>query len=93
MELSPSNIVGLKVASDRRAMDLIDQWKGGKGLEEISGKAIRASSAVILICTSEEGANARLDGGRAVERLWMSAKRSGVFRPSYFGAHLYDAYA
>ncbi|MBK8581510.1 MAG: Rv1355c family protein [Flavobacteriales bacterium] len=77
MELSTSNIVGLKVASDRRAMDLIDQWKGGKGLEEISGKAIRASSAVILICTSEEGANARLDGGRAVERLWMSANAAG----------------
>jgi nitroreductase len=77
MELSASNIVGLKVASDRRAMDLIDRWGAGKGLEEISGKAIRSASAVILVSTLEDTHASRLKGGRAVERLWMAANAEG----------------
>ena len=78
MELRPADEAGLRVASDPRAMQLIDTWRVGKGLEGISGPVIRVSSGAVLISMSVDTALERVNGGRALERLWMAANAEGL---------------
>ncbi len=78
MELRPVDLAGMQVASDPRAIALIDQWRGGKGFEGISAPAIRMSSAAALISVTDNTKQGRLNGGRAMERLWMRAHAEGL---------------
>ncbi len=78
MELRPVDLAGMQVASDPRAIELIDQWRGGKGFEGISAPAIRMSSAAALISVTDNTKQGRLNGGRAMERLWMRANAEGL---------------
>jgi hypothetical protein len=77
LELSIMDQAGLRIAADPRAMDLVDRWKGGQGLERLSGRAIRGASACVLVSMADDTVADRIAGGRAVERLWMTANEAG----------------
>ncbi len=77
MELNPMGIAGMQVASDLKAIELVNAWGGGKGMEDISGRAVRSASAVLLVSAASDSLADRLAGGRAVERLWMKANAEG----------------
>ncbi|HEY0979026.1 MAG TPA: Rv1355c family protein [Flavobacteriales bacterium] len=77
LEVSIADDAGLRVAADPKAMALIDDWRGGRGLERLSGRALRAASGVALISVAQDDPLGRLNGGRAAERLWMAANAAG----------------
>ncbi|MFT3885672.1 MAG: hypothetical protein QM724_09645 [Flavobacteriales bacterium] len=77
LELSVMDQAGLRIASDPRAMALVDRWQGGRGLERLSSRAIRASSACALVSIAGDSLADRITGGRAVERLWTTANSAG----------------
>lgn len=77
LEIGPVDVAGLKVAADPRAMALVDSWQAGHGLERLARRSIQAASAVILVSISGDSVQERLAGGRAVERLWMTANAEG----------------
>lgn len=78
LELRPVDLAGMQVASDPRAIELTDRWRGGKGFEGISAPAIRMSSAAALVSINDYSRPGRLNGGRAMERLWMAANAEGL---------------
>lgn len=77
-ELTLSERTGMSVASDPLAMGHLRSWKGGKGFENMSGPGIRSSSAVVLVSIPENTMRHRLEGGRAVERVWLKATELGL---------------
>lgn len=70
-ELGPSDITGLEVVSDPEVLDLINQWKGGKGIEKVSREAVKASSAIGLITMPDISKGQILSGGQAAMRAWI----------------------
>lgn len=73
LELSPADRAGLQLCRDWAALDLVRRIGGGHGLEKASGKAIAGASAVGLITMPRRTAAAYFWGGRAVERVWLTA--------------------
>ncbi len=78
MELRPVDLAGMQVAADPRAIGLIDKWRTGKGLENISRPVIQASPAAILISYTNDTHAERLRAARAMERVWLSANADGL---------------
>lgn len=78
LELTASERVGLRMAASPLAMSAIRGIGGGKALEKISAKAVRATSAVALLTVPAVNRRHCLDGGRAAERLWLKATELGV---------------
>lgn len=76
-ELTSSERLGMTVASDPAAVALLNQWDAGAGFENMSGPAIRSSSAVALVCTPSYAPHDLLCGGRALQRMWLQATELG----------------
>jgi hypothetical protein len=81
LELTIADEAALRIAADGNAMSLVDQWNGGRAFEKFSHKGIMSASAVAVVCTSGNSALDRLNGGRAAQRVWLTAALHGV------GAH------
>jgi nitroreductase len=73
LELLPMQEAALRVVSDRKAMDLIDGWQAGQGLERSAAFPVMNASAMLLLSTANDDAPAHLDAGRALERMWLRA--------------------
>lgn len=78
MEMRPTDLAGLQVASDPRAIELLNRWKGGKGLENVSAPAIKASSAAMLVTAQRDSLPDRIQASRLFQRLWMAANAIGL---------------
>lgn len=78
MEMRPADLAGLQVAADPRAIGLVNRWKGGKGLENVSAPAIKASSAAMLVSVDADSVPGRLHASRLFQRLWMMANAQGL---------------
>ena len=78
LEMSLNDVAGLRIASDPRAMALVDAWGGGSAFERFSTRAVRAASAVVLVAVDDDRTTSRLMGGRAAERFWTAANLAGV---------------
>lgn len=83
LELTPVDLVGLRVASSMGVMDLVNKVRGGRALERPSRKAIAAASAVgLLTVPGGHTPQAMYEGGRALQRLWLTATALGyAFQP------------
>jgi len=75
LELSATDQAGMRVAKEVEAITLLNKWKKGKGFEKISGKNLEAASAIGFIALPKHSASSYLQGGRLVERLWLSATK------------------
>ncbi|MCB0811079.1 MAG: hypothetical protein KDB96_17510, partial [Flavobacteriales bacterium] len=78
LEMSFNDVAGLRIASDPRAMALVDAWGGGSAFERFSTRAVRAASAVVMIAVDDDRTTSRLMGGRAAQRFWTAANLAGV---------------
>lgn len=79
---APSDLAGLRMCRHRPALDLVRQWGGGRNLEKMSRKAMAAASVVGLLTMPTVRPADYFVGGRAVERLWLSATELGLaFHP------------
>lgn len=82
LELSPTDAAGLRVASRWEAMAEVASLDGGRRLAESSEKSVAAASAVGLLTFRGHDREAYLRGGRALERLWLTATARGLaFQP------------
>ncbi len=73
LELTRTDRAGLKICSRVESLQYIRDWGGGQGLVKPSLKAIVASSAVGLLTMPTSRNNDYLQGGRAMQRMWLVA--------------------
>lgn len=78
LELSASDLAGIKLCRSWTAMRLVRDVGGGAVLEKASRKAVAAASAVGLVTMPSARRRDFFDGGRAVERLWLQAEAFGI---------------
>jgi nitroreductase len=78
LELPPAALAALRMASDRRAMDLLKQWNAGNALGQLSAFSVMAASAVVLLTHARKDPTAQLDAGRSLERCWLTASSLGL---------------
>jgi hypothetical protein len=93
MDLTPAEYAGLKVSSDPEVVSYIRDWRGGKGFEKMSKKAVDSASAVGLITMPQFDDLNFIHGGRAAERMWLLATKLNIsiqplFSPPLFFARL-----
>ena len=82
LELTPTDLAGLRVMSSWAAMDLVGRIGGGRALEKPARKAIAAASAVGLVTIPGRTREAYFAGGRAMQRVWLEATVRGLaFQP------------
>lgn len=78
VDVSASEVVGLKLVKDPRVVKLLAEWGGGRALENMARKAIAGASAVGLITMPSFSPENFVKGGRAVERMWLSANENKI---------------
>lgn len=78
LNLTASEHAGLHLASDKRVISLLQKWRGGMGFEKMSKKAIDSASSFALITMPEYSPNQYIMGGRAVQRMWLTATKNNI---------------
>lgn len=91
VDITASDKVGLKLVKDKEVVKLLADWRGGKALEKIANKAINSASAVGLITMPQFNSENYINGGRAVERLWLTAADCGISMQPMLAATLHFA--
>jgi mRNA-degrading endonuclease toxin of MazEF toxin-antitoxin module len=91
VDISASDKVGLKLVKDPEVVKLLADWRGGKALEKIANKAVNSASAVGLITMPQFTSVNYLDGGRALERMWLTAADAGISMQPMLAATLHFA--
>lgn len=91
VDVTPSELVGLKLVKDPEVVKLLAEWRGGKALEKIAQKAINSASAVGLITMPEFSSANFLKAGIAVERMWLTAAEHGISMQPMLAATLHFA--
>ena len=77
-----SELAGFKVASDTAAISFLRKLKGGNAFTKMVNKSVALSSALGVITMPQYSELSFLQGGRAVERIWIEANLAGVsFQP------------
>lgn len=81
-ELSIAEHIGLRLARDPQVVDYLHQWDAGTGLERLSRRSVKTSSAVGILTIPEFESERLLNAGRALERIWLLATKHGIaFQP------------
>jgi len=73
LEFSPTDLAGMRLISSWPVMDLLYKMGAGKGFTKPSKKAVAAASAVGLLTFSGRTPDDWFNGGRSLQRLWLSA--------------------
>ncbi len=82
LELTPTDLAGMRLISGWRVMDLVGRLGAGRGLEKPSRKSVAAASAVGLLSFEGTQAASYFAGGRALQRVWLRATQCGLaFQP------------
>jgi hypothetical protein len=82
LELNNTDEIGLKVAANPKVIELINRWKVGGVFEKSPYKSISTSSVIGIISMPEYSKQNWVNGGRAIERAWLSAtKHQLAFHP------------
>ncbi len=76
LELSPPEVAVLGVARRGDVMDLLRDWDAGQALGDNARGAVRASSALAVVTVPNASPTAYVQGGAAVERLWITAQQA-----------------
>jgi molybdopterin/thiamine biosynthesis adenylyltransferase len=78
LDLTAAEHAGLRMLRYPRVPELLRTWKGGEGLERLTLRALLASSAIGLVTVPKDSVRERFLGGRALERVWLTATRQGL---------------
>lgn len=76
--ISQAEILALKVASDKEAIDFLRTVNGGGALKKMTRKAVAAASSLGILTMPDNGPLSFLQGGRALERIWLETVKAGV---------------
>ncbi len=77
MEFTPTDVVGLRLITSWPLMKAVGAIGGGRGLARPVRKAIAASAAVGLLTIPGIDRQSFFQGGRALQRLWLTASATG----------------
>jgi hypothetical protein len=89
VDVTPSEVVGLKLVKDPEVVKLLAEWRGGKALEKMAQKSVGSASAIGLITMPEFSSLSYFTGGRAVERIWLTATGLGISMQPLLAATLH----
>jgi hypothetical protein len=78
LELSDADRAGMQLLSSWPTMKTLGELGGGRVLEDAARKQIAAASAVGLVTVAGVARESHLAGGRAVERVWLTATSAGL---------------
>jgi hypothetical protein len=78
IDLTETERAGLSVARSWPVVDAIKRWDGGGAFERLTRKTIDAASCVALLTMPTWGSQSFFDGGRALQRFWLTATQLGV---------------
>jgi nitroreductase len=78
LELSPADRAGMRLLSRWRVAEAVAAFGGGRALEKPGHDAIAASSAVALLTVRGTQPGDYFTGGRAVQRMWLTATARGL---------------
>lgn len=92
LELPLADRVGLRVASDPRAMSLLRHWGAGAAIEKLTAKSVRASAALAILTVRNLGTGNAFNAGRRLQRFWLKANSMGLLAhpvgaPIFMGLH------
>ena len=91
LEFDRADMAILRILSSWPAMDRVAQLGGGRALEQASRKGIAGSSGVALLTVRGANRAAYATGGRALQRVWLTANSIGTRRASAGSALLLRA--
>lgn len=78
LSLSAGEQAGLRVLADPLVVSQIAEWDLGAGLGKLARELVASSSAMGLIWSPAEACPDYLQGGRALQRLWLQAAHAGI---------------
>jgi nitroreductase len=78
VELSASELAGFNVAKSWNAVKNLVKWGGGSVFERLGTKMTKSSSALALLTMPEYSRKDFIEGGRALQRVWMEANAVGI---------------
>ncbi|MDF1561985.1 MAG: Rv1355c family protein [Deltaproteobacteria bacterium] len=91
LELTPTDLAGMKLTRGWRVMELVGRVGGGRALEKPSRKALAAASAAGLVRLPGRGPGEAFLGGRAMQRVWLAATAAGwAFQPMTAITYLFE---
>jgi molybdopterin/thiamine biosynthesis adenylyltransferase/nitroreductase len=91
LDLTASEKIGFSMVKDFSVIKQLNKWQGGRGLEKVSYKSAISASAIGLITVPEFKLNTFFDGGRALERVWLSATANNIaFQPLSISTFLFN---
>ncbi|RYX81403.1 hypothetical protein EON73_04845 [bacterium] len=91
LDITASELVGLKISKDWEVVNHLNTWEGGKGLEKFSIKSTSCASAIGLITMNDYSLKNFYNGGRAVERAWLAATKDNIsFQPLSISTFLFN---
>jgi nitroreductase len=73
LELSPADRAGMRIVASWPVMATLRRWQQGRGLEQQARQAVAAASAVGLLTMDGVGPASYFHGGRAMQRVWLTA--------------------
>ncbi|WP_285055791.1 Rv1355c family protein [Pedobacter ginsengisoli] len=77
LDLGMNDLIGLRLLKDARATNFLKKIDGGKVFKKVSANQLRTASAVGLVTMPGALETDFLEGGRAIERLWLAAGKLG----------------
>jgi molybdopterin/thiamine biosynthesis adenylyltransferase len=82
LELTPTDLVGMRLISSWSMMRVLRNIGAGRGLEKPTRNAIAAASGVGLLTVDGTSLESYFNGGRAMQRVWLAATAHGLaFQP------------
>jgi hypothetical protein len=82
LELTPTDLAGLRLVSSWSLMRVAGALGGGEGLARPTRKVVDAASAIGLVTVGGTTPRDYFRGGRAVQRVWLTATSLGLaFQP------------
>jgi hypothetical protein len=78
IDLTPTERAGLILARNWNVTKHIKKWKLGNEFGKLSQKAVDAASCLGMITMPSRSPINYINGGRAVERLWLAATAKGI---------------
>ncbi|MDP1728043.1 MAG: Rv1355c family protein [Bacteroidota bacterium] len=82
LNITKGEILALKIASSRKTIEWIDKIGGGEAFKKMTKKAVASSSALGIITIPGYNAEHYVNGGSAMERVWIECNKQGIsFQP------------
>ena len=78
LDVTPTERAGLMVSRTENVARYLREWGLGSAFGKISKKAIDASSALCLITMPKAQVDAYFEGGRALQRVWLTCTGKGI---------------